>query len=451
MFSRISAPLLLVCLLPGYAVAGETIRIKGSDTIGGRLAPSLAEAYRAHGHKTDFVIEALGSSTAFVGLFDGTADIGASSRPINERELDSAKVLHINLEEVVIGYDGVAIIVHPTNPVAQMTMNDLARLFLGKVKNWREVGGPDLAVRLISRPSYSGTHTFFRDKVLRRGNSKGSEDFAPSTEYVEDNVAIINAVAGDPRAISFVGLGWAKSPVRVVALKADASREAIIPAPETVRQGKYPLYRPLLFYVPRQASPSTREFVSFVLSADGARLVNIEGFVANDPQVSDTAQRVEATKEETKKTATQVVENRPQAQGSSGESSAKDPTSNLATTQPIESTTARREIIRISFSNASFSLSEQALTTLQEVAKKVQDANVRVVIIGHADSRGNAANNRKLSALRASTVAAKLIELGVAQTSVTVNSAGAEEPLASNETSVGRVKNRRVDIELIPR
>src|SRR5262249_50709883 len=158
--------------------------------------------------------EALGSGTAFVGLLDGSAAIGAASRSVKADELAAAKRLGIELREYVLGYDGIAVVVHPGNPIAELTVGQLSDLFTGKGANWRELGGPDLPVHRISRPSYSGTHAFFRDKVLRRGNDKGPEDFTPGTEIVEENGAILKKVAADPAAVSYLGLGWLSPEVK---------------------------------------------------------------------------------------------------------------------------------------------------------------------------------------------------------------------------------------------
>ena len=197
----LAALLLATSLFATPGAAEESIRIKGSDTIGGRAMPEIAEAWGKKSPGVRMTVEALGSSTAFVGLFDGSADIGASSRPINEKELATARDLGLKLQEIVIGFDGVAVIVHPKNPLRELSIAQISALFTGKTKRWKEVGGEDVPVRLISRPSYSGTHAFFKEKVLRRGNAKGPEEFAASAELMEENGEILRAVASDPRAM----------------------------------------------------------------------------------------------------------------------------------------------------------------------------------------------------------------------------------------------------------
>jgi phosphate transport system substrate-binding protein len=130
----------------GSAVAGArnavSVQVKGSDTIGGKLGQDLARAYMARHPEVEVRWEALGSATAFVGLLDGSAQLGASSRTVKESELADARKMGVELREYVIGYDGIAVIVHPDNPVSALTVAQLSDVFTGKVRNWSEVGGP---------------------------------------------------------------------------------------------------------------------------------------------------------------------------------------------------------------------------------------------------------------------------------------------------------------------
>jgi phosphate binding protein len=400
-------------LVAAGALAGETVRIKGSDTIGGRLSPELAEAYRASHPGVSIPIEALGSSTAFVGLLEGSAEIGQSSRPINEKELARAKELGLELHEAVIGYDGVAVVVNPANPIAALSVAQLADLFTGKVASWREVGGADLPVRLISRPSYSGTHAFFKERVVRRGNAKGPEEFAPATEYLEENGAIIAAIAGDPRAVSYVGLGWLAEQVKALAVTAQTGEPPVEPAIDNVRSGRYPLYRPLLMYVRADAPQSARQFLAFVLSEAGAGIVRRNGFVPPDRTGAMPAFL-------------------------SGTAVAPRPAADRGSTT------------RVTFGFNAVTPSAASLDGLTAVAAKLKTGGYRAVVVGHADGRGPAEVNRRIALLRAQNVANELVRLGASRSAMRVESSGADAPVASNETAPGRAENRRVDIEVIP-
>lgn len=428
------------------ATAENAIRIKGSDTIGGKLTPELAEAFRATIRPDQgFTIEALGSSTAFVGLFDGSADLGESSRPINEKELDTAHQLGITLRELVIGYDGVAVVVHPSNPVKELSVTQLSGIFTGKLSNWKQLGGVEGRIRLISRPSYSGTHSFFKEKALRRGNAKGPEEFAATTEWMEENGAIIAAVGSDPTAVSYVGLGWVRPQVRAVPVVARPGEPGVPATTETVRTGRYPLYRALLMYVPPSPQPSILQFLRFVLSPAGARIVQANGFVPADegsPLPSFLATVTLPAAPVTQATA--VVSTQPVTVAG-----AAAPAPPPATPEPTAPPRAR-ELVRVFFPFGAVTLTSEAQSVLDGVAGKLRPGDQAAIVSGHADTRGPVEVNRRVAVARAQAVASFLASRGVPSKQLRVDGAGADSPIASNDTPAGRAQNRRVDIELVP-
>ena len=437
----------LLLALPSNA-AEDVIRIKGSDTIGGRAMPEIAESWRRKNPGARMTIEALGSSTAFVGLFDGSADIGESSRPINERELATAKELGLKVHEIVIGFDGVAVIVNPGNPVRDLTISQLSALFTGKIRTWKELGGADLPVRLISRPSYSGTHVFFKEKAVRRGNAKGPEEFASSAELVEENGEIVRLVASDPRAVSYVGLGWVEKTIRAVPVSAKTGDPAVVPSPDTVRTGKFPLYRPLLMYVPASPRPTVADFLRFVVSKDGATVMAKNGFIPADPSTPLPAFLLVAA------TAPPSLATSPEpraAQAGPGRPAASPETNPLASSAASPVPTRQREIIRVVFPFGAASLSSEAGRVLDEVTARLKQGNLAAIISGHADARGNAVVNQRIALARAHAVGTGLLHRGAPPASLRVDAQGADAPVASNGSADGRARNRRVDIELVPR
>lgn len=392
---ELSLPDLVQANALGRNTAGETLRLKGSDTIGGKLTPELAEAFRSeYGSSVGFVIEALGSSTAFVGLFDGSADLGASSRPINEKETETARSLGVALREVVIAYDGVAVIIHPDNPVRELSVAQLSLLFSGKTRNWKSVGGLDRPVRLISRPSYSGTHAFFKEKALRRGNARGPEEFAAATEWMEENGAIVAAVTADPGAVSYVGLGWVSSGVRAVAILARPGEPGVPPSAESVRTGRYPLYRPLLMYAPPAPRKQALQFLRFVLSEPGRRIVEANGFVPPDagaplPPFLAAVQMPPAARSVVQAVAEPVPVVRPVEAASA-------PTPG-ASPAPAPANPSRREIVRVYFPFGSMTLGAEAMASLQGVVELLKGGSVEAVLIGHADARGPREANQRVA------------------------------------------------------
>lgn len=429
-----------LALLRSPAVSDDMVRVKGSDTIGGRAMPEIAEAYRKS--KGDVLIEvgALGSSTAFVGLFDGSADVGASSRPINEKEQATAKQLGLKLQELVIGYDGVAVVVHPDNPVKELTIAQVSALFSGKAKSWKKVGGRDESVRVISRPSYSGTHVFFKEKALRRGDPKGPEEFAPEAEFLEENGAILEAVAKDPRAVSYVGLGWLRPTVKAVPILSGSI--PVAPTADSVRTGKYPLYRPLLMYVPASARREAVSFVRFVLSQEGAAVMARNGFVPPDTST------IPAVFAQAPEPAAVVAGGAgPRSVGPSDAMRAEPAPAPLSASAPAAP--KRREVVRVLFASGSAGPRPEAERDLEAVAARLKEGGWSALVTGHADSSGPVAVNGRIALARAHAVARRLLAKGVKPELLAVEGQGTESPTASNESTVGRSQNRRVDIELV--
>jgi phosphate transport system substrate-binding protein len=395
--------------------ASVVLQVKGSDTIGGKLGQDFAHAFSARHPEVDVKWEALGSGTAFVGLLDGSAQLGAASRGVKENELAEARKLGVELRELVIGYDGIAVIVHPGNPVNELTIAQLSDLFTGKVRNWSEVGGPDLPVHLISRPSYSGTFSFFRDKVLRRGNDKGPEDYAASAELVEENGAILDKVAREKGAISYVGIGWVTPAIKTLGVAAAPGQPAVKASIATVRTGTYPIYRPLLMYSRGEPHGPAREMLAFILSSDGQKVVAKNDFVPTDSPVA-LAPETQAPTAGTAAAATGAAH--------------------------------APQVVRVQFPKGS-ELTAAAKATLAGVAESAKAGGYRLLVVGHADVRGSRAVNARMSLARAKAVATYLSELGVPESAIQVSGRGAEEPVGSNQSGAGRGANRRVDITLL--
>jgi phosphate transport system substrate-binding protein len=423
--TRFSLPVLLALLLAPGLAARTVVQVKGSDTIGGVLGQDLARSFMASHPDVEVKWEALGSGTAFVGLLDGSAELGAASRAVKDNELAEAKKLGFELREFVIGYDGIAVIVHPANAIGELTLTQLADLFTGKLRNWKDVGGADRPVHLVTRPSYSGTHVFFRDKVLRHGNDKGPEGFAPAAEVIEENGAILQRVAQDRGAISYVGIGWVNAQVRTVPVAPAAGRLAVRAGIETVRTGTYPIYRPLLMYSRGEPRGAARELLSFILSAEGQKVVAKSDFVPSDAPAPLAAPAPPAR-------AGAAVGTGGPAAASTGPGG----------TEPAH--------FRVHFPLGGAALDESARDTLDQVAEISKRGGRRLLVAGHADASGSPAANQRVSRARADAVAAYLAGRGVRPELVQIAARGAEEPVASNSLGRSRGQNRRVDVTVLP-
>jgi len=414
---------------PSPAAAAAALQVKGSDTIGGKLGQDFARDFSARHPEVEVKWEALGSGTAFVGLLDGSAQLGASSRGVKENELAEARKLGVELREFVIGYDGIAVIVHPGNPVAELTIAQLSDLFTGKVHNWREVGGPDLAVHLISRPSYSGTFSFFRDKVLRRGNDKGPEDYAASAEFIEENGTILEKVGREPGAISYVGIGWVTPAVKTLGVAAKPGQPAVKASVATVRTGTYPIYRPLLMYSRGEPHGPAREMLAFILSGEGQKIVAKNDFVPGDSPVA-------------------LPPEGPAAAAAHGAGLTAGTGTGNGAAEGMSASSNPPRVVRVQFPKGS-TLTATAKETLAGLAENAKTGGYRLLVVGHADVRGSKAVNARMALARAKAVAAYLAELGVPDSAIQVSGRGADEPVGTNESSAGRGANRRVDITLL--
>jgi phosphate binding protein len=389
----------------GTAKVKDSLQVKGSDTIGGALGPALARAYMARHGEVAAYWESLGSGTAFVGLFDGSADIGASSRSIRESELDEARRLGITLEEYVLGYDGIAILVHPSNTVPALTLRQISDIFTGTLTNFRQVGGPDRPIMLVSRPSYSGTYGFFEEHVLKLGAKDGAQKFASTTEWIEHSEDVVVRVAAEANAISYLGMGWNLPGVRAVPVRADDASVPVLPSLQTVGVGTYPVFRQLRLYTRGSPSGLVADFLRFVLG-EGQRLVTDNGFIPADAP----SQLSSASSEEGQDVA----------------------------------------LRRVFFPAGGSRLDATALETLRSVALEAGDGRVKMLLIGHADATGSVATNARMTLARTRAVAAALRALGIDAARIEVDTRGSEQPIDTNNTAEGRSRNRRVDIRLLP-
>jgi phosphate transport system substrate-binding protein len=380
----------------------RTVVVKGSDTIGGAdgVGPLLAKAYEGEYPGTRVAWEGLGSATAFVGLLDGSADVGASSRSVNATELADAERLGVRLTPYVLGYDGIAVIVHPDAPISGITMPELARVFTGEITTWQQLAGPgapDASIHVIARPPYSGTHAFFRDKVL------GGKDLVKRAQFIEATEDIAVAVAADPTAISFVSMGRVTPAVRALAVSKAPDTTPIAPTRDTIRGGTYPIFRPLLLYVRGLPSPHVAELLRFCIGPAGRALLAEHGLVPGDTP-PDT-----------------IV---------AGEHEAAAP----------------MVALRIPFATGQTALDRDARIALAALAVELRAAPRPLTLSGHADAERGGGSNADVARRRVEAVAAFLRTHGVDSRLIRVESAGDAAPVATNTTRAGRDQNRRVDI-----
>jgi phosphate transport system substrate-binding protein len=255
--------------------------VKGSDTEV-NLVQLLAERHMASNKAVVISVTGGGSGTGIAAILNKTADIANSSRPIKSEEIQKAKSSGLDVKQVIFATDALSVIVHPSNGVKNLTLDQISKIYRGEVKNWSEVGGNSVAISLYGRQSNSGTFTFFRDAVVKA-------DYSADMKSLNGNSQIVEAVAADVGAVGYVGVGYivdskTKKPIKtvkaipVLGTTGKMAGKPVSPTDEkAVIAGDYPITRPLFQYF-LQNDEEIIKFIKFELSAAGQKIIRAEGF-----------------------------------------------------------------------------------------------------------------------------------------------------------------------------
>lgn len=274
---------------PPVERAPQSIQVKGSDTMV-NLSQAWAEAFMKSRPEASIAVTGGGSGTGIAALVNGTADLAQASRDMKSQEIEQARARGIEVEEHTVALDALTVAVHPSNPVKQLTVAQLSDIYTAKVKNWKQLGGPDRRIAVLSRDKNSGTHVFFLEHVVRRGDAKGPEQYAPETLLMVASKSIAEEVAVNRDAIGYFGIGYLdEQRHQAVAIAAKEGGPYVQPSAETVRTGEYAVARPLHFYAPKDAKPLVREFIAFALSPEGQEIVKTQEFVPLPQEASAPA------------------------------------------------------------------------------------------------------------------------------------------------------------------
>ena len=264
---------------PAQGVPGDvqSIENKGSDTLV-NLALAWAEAYMGEHPEVRLSVTGGGSGTGIAAMINGTVDVANASRVMKPEEIQAAQANGITPIEFVVAGDAIAVVVHPSNPVDGLSLGQISDIYTGKVTNWRQVGGDDRPIVLLSRESNSGTYVYFLENVIRLGDETSDLLFSPDTLLMPSSEGISSEVRQNPNAIGYDGLGYVTDDQKVVAVARDANGPYIVPAVETVDDGSYPISRSLYMYTAGEPSGQIEAYLDWVLS-DGQALVSKLGFV----------------------------------------------------------------------------------------------------------------------------------------------------------------------------
>ncbi len=257
----------LTLFLIGSALlfAEDKLTIQGSTTVL-PIAQAEAEAYMDTHLDADITVRGGGSGTGVAALIDGATDIANSSRAMKTKEIKTAREKGVNPVEHIIARDGIAVIVHPDNPINAMSLKDVKKIYTGEITRWDKLGGSGTIV-VVSRDAASGTFEAFNELAL--ANAKLTD----AALMLASNLEIARTVAQTPEAIGYVGLGYLSSDVKALKIN------NITPSEETVNNKTYPLARPLFMYTNGTPTGLAKSFLDFILSASGQAIVKETGFV----------------------------------------------------------------------------------------------------------------------------------------------------------------------------
>lgn len=253
--------------LAGPVLAVQKVVLEGSTTVL-PIAQKAAEDFMRLTPDADLSVRGGGSGVGIASLMDGTCDIGCSSRAIKQGELEKAAKLGRSIKAHVIAMDGIAVIVHPSNPVSGLNKEQIKKIYSSRASNWKEFGGPDLRIVAVSRDSASGTFEAFATLLL------DGKKVRPDAIMQASNQTIASIVSKTPGAVGYVGLGYIGDSVKALPLN------GVMPSKEAVLRNKYPAARPLFMYTVGEPTGMVKKFIDFVKGPEGRKIVDEEGFVS---------------------------------------------------------------------------------------------------------------------------------------------------------------------------
>ena len=246
----------------------EKLVVKGSDTLGAKLVPQLAEQFKAQHPGTTFDIAAEGSTTGIAAIIDGTAQIGMSSRRAKPAEVGAASAKGVHMKPTIVAYDGIAVIVNSANPIKSLTKKQVEQIFTGEVVDWSALGGSGGKISVYTRNTSSGTYSDFKELAMKK------RDYAGGSQKMAGNEQIASEVGKNANGVGYVGLAYTKAGgIKVMSI------DGVLPSVQTVHAKTYPYARPTFYYTNGDPSGLAKQFVDFTIGSAGQKIVAQVGFV----------------------------------------------------------------------------------------------------------------------------------------------------------------------------
>jgi len=258
-----------------------TFSIIGSNTVT-PLTSVWAEEFMKMYPKVNIAVSGPGSGAGIAALINDTTNICQASRTIKQQEIDQAKAKGVEPYEIQVATDALSVVVNPANPVSELTIVQLSAIYNNQITNWKEVGGNDAPIVVLSRDTNSGTHVFFKEHVVQMAGlptADTSREYGSKVLFLPSTEEGVSETAKNPNAIFYPGLGYVTSEVKPLAIKKTTSSTAVLPSVATALDGTYPIARPLLYYTNGEPTGTIKTFIDYCLSPEGQEKVTEVGYV----------------------------------------------------------------------------------------------------------------------------------------------------------------------------
>lgn len=260
--------------------SNESLVISGSNTLL-EVSQKWTEAFmKANGGK--ITLSGAGSGVGIAALLDGTTDLANSSRSIKKEEIDKGTAAGMDIKEFTVLDDGICIVSSKNISVKELTTDQLADIYMEKITNWKEVGGPDAKIVAVARDTSSGTSTYFLEEIIQKGTTLKDNDYAPNVLRLQSTSEIVNQAANNDNVIGYIGIGYLKdagNTVNTIAVK-KGDKAAVLPTLETIADKSYPISRPLFIYGDtKKMSAIAQAYINLVLSPEGQAIGEEAGFI----------------------------------------------------------------------------------------------------------------------------------------------------------------------------
>jgi len=253
--------------------------IQGSDTLL-EVSQNWAENFMDSNPGVNISVTGGGSGTGIAALINKTADLANASRKIKDKEMDEAKNQGLVIQEFVVAWDGISVVINKDNPVTKLSIEQISKIYTGEVTNWNEVGGNDADIVVTSRDSSSGTYGYFKERVVQMNETMEENDYTQMALFLASNAAIREEVSGNEGAVGYIGLGYLDDSVKAVKVIGEEAADSVMPSIKNVQNGSYPISRPLYVYAPySDLTDLEQSFLDFALGAEGQAIALKIGFV----------------------------------------------------------------------------------------------------------------------------------------------------------------------------